>query len=234
MMTDPGQWIEGWLSTLRFAVYLDAAGGDRGRALALYEWNARAAAAFHHDLGHLEVALRNAYDRALRHRDESEARHWVFDPSRHFPIQEERARNGVVVDANDKPRAQIEQAIRSARRDTKGRAPTPPGKVIAELRFGFWRYLTIARRTDALRIPYLRTAFRPGTDRRDVDHPVGRLHLLRNRVAHNEPLIRMDLAGRHADVLTVAGLMAVPLRDHLTDLSPVQAVLKEWPAYLTR
>lgn len=56
-MTD---WIEAWLSAPRFAVYLTDAGSDRNLALARYDWNARMAAALHHDLGHLEVGLRNA------------------------------------------------------------------------------------------------------------------------------------------------------------------------------
>lgn len=60
-----GPWVERWLSPERFATYLRAANGDRGRALALYEWNARVGAALLHDLGHLEIGLRNAYDRAL-------------------------------------------------------------------------------------------------------------------------------------------------------------------------
>jgi hypothetical protein len=61
--SDP--WIEAWLSTGRFGTYLSAAQGSRSLALALYEWNARLGAAFLHDLGHLEVGLRNAYDRVL-------------------------------------------------------------------------------------------------------------------------------------------------------------------------
>lgn len=43
-------WIDEWLSAGRFATYISAAGGDRGRALALYEWNAQLSAAFLHDL----------------------------------------------------------------------------------------------------------------------------------------------------------------------------------------
>lgn len=227
-MSDPDRWIEDWLSPPRLAVYLAATGHDLDRALALYEWNARAAAALHHDLGHLEVGLRNAYDRALRRRDTPRDRHWAFDPSRHFPVVEQRARNGAVIDANAKPRAQIESAVRSARRDAKG-DPTPPGKVIAELQFGFWRYLSAARHHDTLWIPYLRTAFRRGTDRRDVDKPVGRLHQLRNRVAHNETLIELDLRARHRDLFAVARLLSVPLHDHIADCSPVPAVLNDRP-----
>lgn len=60
-----GSWVEAWLSAPRFAVYLTATGGDRARALALYEWNAQLSAALLHDLAHLEVGLRNAYDVVL-------------------------------------------------------------------------------------------------------------------------------------------------------------------------
>ena len=49
----------------RYAVYLAAVGGDRQLGLDLYEWNAVVSAAFLHDLAHLEVALRNAYDAAV-------------------------------------------------------------------------------------------------------------------------------------------------------------------------
>lgn len=52
--------MEQWLSAGRFRTYLNAAGGDRSKALDLYEWSARMSAAIMHDLGHLEVAVRNA------------------------------------------------------------------------------------------------------------------------------------------------------------------------------
>ncbi|MGB7235837.1 MAG: hypothetical protein WBD41_07595, partial [Rhodococcus sp. (in: high G+C Gram-positive bacteria)] len=60
-----GQWVEDWLSAERFRTYLKRAGFDRGRALALHEWNAQLNAALLHDFAHLEVGLRNMYDRAL-------------------------------------------------------------------------------------------------------------------------------------------------------------------------
>lgn len=53
-------WIESLVVGATVAVYLKAAGHDRGRATALYEWNASVSAAFHHDLAHVEVGLRNA------------------------------------------------------------------------------------------------------------------------------------------------------------------------------
>lgn len=228
-MTDPGddRWIEHWLSRPRFAVYVAAADGDRPRALALYERNFTVAAAFHHDLGHLEIGLRNAYDRALSSRDRPGDRHWVFEPFRHFPFHEQRAKNGRPFDVNESQRDHIERAIKSAQRGTGARIT--PGKVIAELPFGFWRYLTVRQRHDPLWVRHLRTAFRRGTDRRDVDNPVGRLHQLRNRVAHHEPLIGADLLARQDDILTVAGLMSPSLRDYLAAHSPVPAALTDRP-----
>ncbi|GAA2893141.1 hypothetical protein GCM10010472_59700 [Pseudonocardia halophobica] len=104
--------------------------------------------------------------------------------------------------------------MNDARRSTRAH-DVPPGKVIAELGFGFWRYLSSRRHHDDLWVPRLHTAFRPGTDRRAVDEPVRRLHELRNRVAHHEPLLGHDLAARHRDLLTVARLLSQPLHEYL-------------------
>ncbi|HMM49042.1 MAG TPA: hypothetical protein PKE32_05460, partial [Miltoncostaeaceae bacterium] len=53
------------MSAPRYGRYLAVAEGDHRRALDLYLWNARAAAAVLVDVGHVEVALRNSYDREL-------------------------------------------------------------------------------------------------------------------------------------------------------------------------
>jgi hypothetical protein len=65
MSSSTGPWVEQWLSRPRLGTYLRSAGNDQDRALALYEWNAELSAAVMRDLAHLEVALRNAYDRAF-------------------------------------------------------------------------------------------------------------------------------------------------------------------------
>jgi hypothetical protein len=184
--------------------------------------------AFHHDLGHLEIALRNAYDCALTSGDPKGRPHWVFEPARHFPPQFKRAANGRRYDANATSRRLIDSAVKDAHRGW--RAPTvPPGKVIAELGFGFWRYLSSKRHHDDLWVPRLHTAFRTGTDRRAVDEPVRRLHDLRNRVAHHEPLLRNDLDARQHDLVTVAELLSEPLRDYLLTNSKSAALISERP-----
>ncbi|KPN46025.1 hypothetical protein [Mycobacterium intracellulare] len=222
----PGPWVERWLSRPRFGVYLAAVGDDRQLALDRYEWNAVVSAAFHHDLAHLEVALRNAYD--IIANTPSGLPHWTADPYRLFPVRWRAARDSTRIDANRAPREQIERAVRAA-------GPgAPPGKVIAELTFGFWRYLSITAHHHPLWIPYLHKAFATGTSRPAVDRPIGRLHQLRNRIAHHEPLLRRNsatgvlslttqhLVDLHADLLTVADLISPELREYIEATSNVR------------
>ncbi|WP_104088913.1 hypothetical protein [Cryobacterium sp. N19] len=54
-----------WLSSGRLEIYLSKTGRDLQRALRLYDWNAKVTAACLQDLGHLEVLIRNSYDRNL-------------------------------------------------------------------------------------------------------------------------------------------------------------------------
>jgi len=203
----PGPWVEQWLSAPRFNTYLAEAGGDRQRALDLYEWNAAMAAAVLHDLAHLDVAIRNTYDAALVARQTGPL-HWTEDPLAYFPVMMRRANNGQRYDENERPREQLAAARRSAGRGA------PTGKVIAELMFGFWRYLTIAGRANTLWMPYLRHCFVAGTSRPAIDNPMGRLHMLRNRVAHHEPLLIQNLTGRRGDILTLLGYISVDLRTY--------------------
>lgn len=222
-MIEDGAWVESWLSAPRFAVYLAAAGGDRLRALRLYEWNAAVSAALQHDLSHLEVGLRNAYDRALCDGRDDRERHWVFDADRLFPPAWQKAANGVRYDANKTTRKLLANAIRSAAGSTC--ALPPAGKVIAELSFGFWRYLSVKRHDQRLWIPYLHRAFRPGVARRAVDEPIKRLHRLRNRVAHHEPLLGIDLLARCDDVLALAGFILPEQRSYIAATSACAKLL---------
>lgn len=231
----PGPWVEAWLSPPRFGVYLAAAGGDRTKALALYEWNAAVSAAFLHDLAHLEVGLRNAYDTAISAGTPAGRPHWVFDAARYFPPTVRTAKNGKRYDANRINREQIDRAIAEASapgpagvRRPSATSP-PPGKVVAELMFGFWRYLSTAAHHHPLWIPYLHKAFLAGTARPDVDKPIGRLHKLRNRVAHHEPLLTQDLTARHNDILTIAALIDPELRDYLAGASSCPAQIANRP-----
>lgn len=226
-MIEDGVWVESWLSAPRFAVYLADAGGDRRCALRLYEWNAAVSAALLRDLSHLEIGLRNAYDRALCDGMRDRERHWTFESDVLFPPAWQKAANGVRYDANRTTRKLLADAVRAAGGVT-GSLP-PPGKVIAELPFGFWRYLSVKRHDQRLWIPYLHKAFRPGIARRAVDEPIKRLHRLRNRVAHHEPLLNIDLRARCDDVLTLAGLILPELRSYIAATTSCPKLLAQRP-----
>lgn len=219
----PSSWVDEWLSPGRFAVYIAAAGGDRDRGLEIYERNATASAAFEHDLGHLEVALRNAYDAAITAGTPTGQPHWTLNATALFPVTWRNAQDGTRFDVNRTPRDQIDRAVRDAG------AGAPPGKVIAELTFGFWRYLSTAAHDYHLWVPLLHKGLVAGTSRKAADQPIGRLHKLRNRVAHHESLLRQNLAARHQDVLTVASLISTDLHTYLAAHTTCPALIAARP-----
>lgn len=226
-------WITRWLSTGRFSVYLTAAGADPALALDLYEWNTEISSAMLHDLSHLEVGLRNAYNDALESHG-AYPKHWTLCGGQVFaPIYRSkkrfdratRAQIKVRVDVNEKPRKSLERAISEA-----GGHRAPPGKVIAQLMFGFWRYLSSAAHEVPLWRPVLHQAFISGTARPFVETRIGELHDLRNRVAHHESILGENVMLKHTYLLELAGAIAPELEAHITSTSRVPALLAARPA----
>lgn len=172
--------VQRHLSPARVGTYAQACGGDLTAAVALYRWNASTAAAFWEVLGHGEVILRNAmHDQlAAQHRRRGDAGEWFDDPRR---VLTQQALDDIQV----------------ARR--RAGISATPGKVVAELSLGFWRYL-LARRYSATLWPAIVHAFphlsRRGNAQRTLESQVIDLHKLRNRIAHHEPLINVPLTAR--------------------------------------
>jgi hypothetical protein len=228
----PGPWVTRWLSRARFGAYLGAAGGDQVLALRLYEWNADISSAILHDLAHVEVGLRNAYNSALEQHAPFQ-QHWtrcgpqLFAPVYRTKKRYDRAagrRVNIRVDINKKPRESLDRALTEA-----GGPKAAPGKVIAQLMFGFWRYLSSAAHEVPLWRPYLHHAFPIGTARSDVDTRVGDLHELRNRVAHHEPLLAEDLPGKHQTLVELADLIDTSLGQYVRGASRVPALIAARP-----
>jgi Abi-like protein len=218
-----GPWVERWLSHERIAKYLTAGGGDLQRALELYEWNAQVSAALMRDLGHIEIGLRNAYAAVIEQYWVDRPTHWTRSAATLFPPLY-RTHNGQRVDVNAQQRAQLEQAC--ARTGTTA----PPGKVIAELTFGFWRFLSSTAHEKTVWVRYLHRAFPPGTDRkRDVDAKVATLNRLRNRVAHHEPLIGEDLARQAAKAEALGALLDSELGAYVAATSTVPSLIEQKP-----
>ena len=72
------EWAERWLSSSRLSSYLDLFDGNIDCALELHEWNLMLGRVLMGDIAHFELALRNAYDRALTERFQGNE-HWLFD-----------------------------------------------------------------------------------------------------------------------------------------------------------
>lgn len=167
--------------------------GSLNTALALYDWNVDACAAVLSTTAMVEVIVRNAMDEQLvawaRRRQHSD---WLAE------VQLDAAGRRDLAEAN--------------RRATRQASDPPHGKVIAELNFGFWRYLAANRYLTSLWIPALQHAFPHGPEdprgrQRSVDAALGQLVFVRNRAAHHEPIHRRSLT-RDLDVaIDLAGMV---------------------------
>jgi len=216
--------VERRLSAERLAPYRAAAAGDLSRALLCYERNSELSAAFWAVLGNLEVVVRNAMDERLRawsvaacgRADWYRDREGLFTAATRREIAAARRRAGGVGD--------------SGRRGESG------GRVVAELSLGFWRYLLSSRYERTLWLPCLRDAF-PGIRgrgmRRDVHDALRDLHLLRNRIAHHEPIHNRPLAELHTVALTTAGWVCPTTQAWIAGRSRVPGLLaseNDWEA----
>ena len=225
MSPSPDAWVTAWLSPGRYAKYLSAAKGDHDNALRLYQWNARLSAALLHDLGHLEVGMRNAYDRALLAHPLVAGDDWIRPQTAFLLLPEHRRMNadGTTQDKNATPRNAIRQARKYAK-FTEGNG-VHRGKVIAELMFGFWSYLTDSLHEKTIWVPALHKAYEPGADRSKLHTALDALRDARNRLAHNESIYDRNPENLRRSIVFVARNLSEPLRQHIVTHSTVAAVI---------
>ncbi len=204
-----------WLSEERLGPYDRAARGDQAVSLGLYEWNLAISGAFFESLHILEVALRNAFHYQLTelHRQSGFSGNWYDHPE--YLLTSKRCDD-------------IERARRRLRSADK---PATGGRIVAELSFGFWRFLTVGRYTDQLWRPALRRAFQTTRPlaRPEIADRLTRLHDLRNRIAHHEPIHSRDLARDWQDILYIAEALSPDVRNWLVRTTRVPAILAGRP-----
>jgi hypothetical protein len=106
--------------------------------------------------------------------------------------------------------------------------PVTSGRVVTELNFGFWRYLLSRNYHQRFWEPAFRFAFPNlphGIDRRkEVYDVVERVHLLRNRIAHHEPVFSRDHSTDQELMLKLIGWICEDTRDWVADQGHVLAV----------
>ena len=206
--------IELSLSAERLAPYRHACHGDLDQAIALYEWNVDISTAFWRTLGQVEVVLRNTLHERLAAWSTSTYREsrWYLDPA-----------NVLTLQARDDIAKARQRATRAGRDET-------PGRVVAELNFGFWRFLLARRYERTLRMPAIRAAFpRHHGIRRDVDNVLAQLHQLRNRIAHHEPIHAHDLPALRTHAVDLVDWISPDARQWIDHRCEIQAVLERRP-----
>jgi hypothetical protein len=185
-------------------------------ALRLYEWNMRASASVMELTGVVEVVARNALDRELRA--------WAARRTSRSWFDE------VALDSQG--RADLGKA--RARASRGGRRAGTHGRVIAELSFGFWRYLVESRYHTSLWVPDLHRAFPHGPSdlrgrRNEVRRRMQQLHFVRNRAAHHEPIHARDLQRDHDYAVELLGWIHPTAAEWATDVTALSDVLRARP-----
>lgn len=224
------EWIDAWLGAPRFGRYVDDCSGDRVKALALYEWNSAAGQEIMRDISHFEIALRNRYDEVISSAWQRQS-HWLLDPDSPAvtPIWRVKDKSGVKrgQDVNYLNRRQVDEAIRKC-----GNAQATPGKVMAELSFGFWRQFTTKAMEKTLWVPYLNQCFPTHPQRTTVDNIVQSVNSLRNRIAHHEPIYKRngpDPFNVHNSMLGLLRDLSPNAYQHVFETSEVQATKDQKP-----
>jgi hypothetical protein len=164
-------------------------------------------------MAHVEVILRNAIHENLSAWSAerfSEPR-WYLDPG------------GIL-----QPRALEE--IREARRRAvrRGRQETP-GRVVAELTLGFWRYILSKQYDRTLWRTTLYRAFPGPRSRRMVYDATTILHLCRNRLAHHESIFNRPVDDIRFVALVPADWICPVSRSWIERHCEIEAVLDERP-----
>lgn len=175
--------LEDALSLERFARYLDWADGDRRLAVGFYTLNTRLSESLYTPIQMLEIALRNRIHAVL---SESSHDRWYDEPSCQFdPRQAEQLANA---------RAELAAA----------KKPDNPGRVVAALTFGYWTAFFNTDYEDLWRKRLHRIAKRPdgkSLTRKDFSRSLTPIRLLRNRIAHHEPILEWNLPKHYASIL---------------------------------
>jgi hypothetical protein len=205
------QQARAWLSEPRYKRFLDAAGGDHERAVALYEWHAKLSVASFGLLHHFEVLVRNAIDHALG----------AGQPQ--TPIKDTW-----LLDFETLQPDGIKQVIIAIERLEKGKLVTR-GRVVAGLSFGFWAGL-FGRRYEELWRHRLRNVFPHGSlTRKDLSTRMRLIQRFRNRVAHHDSLLGQDVQARLDDMVTIAGWIDPAARTWLDAHTEAHAIVRRTP-----
>lgn len=170
-------------------------------ALARYLWNMALCESLYSPLQMVEIALRNALQRSLESHFGSP--HWYDLPACWHLLTTTQ-------------QSQIDEAKQNLARQIK---PLAPGRIVAELTFGFWTAFfnkRSAQNRDIIQLTsrVFHSAPKSQRDIRSLNRRLTLLRELRNRVFHHERIIHwVDLDTRHAAILETIGWISPELQE---------------------
>ena len=201
--------LEEMQSCQRLGPYLSETNGDLKKAIHLYERNTLLSQAFYRPLQGLEVAFRNTIHNQLTKAFQRED--WWCVAS--IGILKSRQANALlsILERLHEQEVQKQRKLLKLKKKEEipfGHSiPTPlPGKVVAELSFGFWVGIIGPGYSESLWMPHLHKAF-PNTrkSRSECHKPLNKIRLLRNRIAHHEPIFTRNLKYDYSLILEIIG-----------------------------
>lgn len=169
------------------------ANGNRRTAVLLYERNTNLSESLYGVTQATEVALRNAIHRTL-----TSAHGSMWFASTALDAQQ--------ADMISEAKITIEKRNRIV----------TPGSMVAELNLGFWASLIAAKYEKLLWVPHLHKTFLKAErsringdktismiklDRSEIHNRIERIRFLRNRIAHHEPILKLDLHAQYLETL---------------------------------
>lgn len=223
----------------RFAPYLREAHGDIYRARELYLWAADLAGALFSTIAFVEVGLRNAMDRKLRAWNDQQG----IDYGEDWALRKGAA--PLLYDLVTHKSLAVAQNF--AREQSRLRPKTHPRRlaavthddVVSHFMFGTWVYLIKPRvrnrpqQCQQLWHECLSDAF-PHADPSDLGREklgdqLDRVRKLRNRVAHHENLLSVDIRRRLRDMLGILALIDPKLPDLAMQSNRVRTLVRADP-----
>lgn len=182
------------ISEARFARYLKEGQGDVKSAIQLYHWNALLSQAMYLPLQMWEVSLRNKLNRFLISRYNQK---WPYDTR----ALRELSRDGQRRLQDTKDRLDPQQRV----------VQIPTDAIVADLSAGFWVSLLTKKYDVPFAWRYNLLKVFPGKanerDRLAMSEMCDRMLVLRNRVAHHEPIFQLDLVSLKAELDELIGGM---------------------------
>jgi hypothetical protein len=174
-----------WLADVapaRHSRYLVWSENRQDMAQKLYQMNLKVSEAWYLPLHTLEILVRN---KTFHHLNARCGENWLINP------------NFIRLPEHQKD---VQEVIR------RYHCENDWNKIVAELKFSFWTGLFSRQYNDLWRNKGLRFIFQNSDlQRAEIAHKLKEIRILRNRVAHYEPILQLPLLRLHTDLTEICG-----------------------------